>query len=74
MASKTFATVIDEDVNEAVRTVCKAHGWKINKFVENALIDRLEELEDMEDLKSLRKESTKSITTVIRELRSRGKI
>ena len=40
----------------------------MNHFVQEALIDRLEELEDIEDLKRLRLESTRPLAEVLAEL------
>ena len=54
MATTQLATKIDGGVKKAVEEVCKERGLKMNKFIEDALLDKLEELEDIEDLKHLR--------------------
>ena len=46
----------------------------MNQFIENAIVDKLEELEDIEDLKHLRKESFRSLSDVLSELKKHGKI
>lgn len=74
MRQTQLATKIDEDVKEAVENVCKERGLKMGRFIEDALIDKLEELEDREDLKSLRKESSRPLNEVLKNLKARGKI
>jgi len=72
MAQAQLATRIDERVKGAVERVCKARGQKMNHFIEEALLDKLEELEDLEDLKGLRKETTRPFTEVVRDLKADG--
>jgi hypothetical protein len=67
-----LATRIDERVKLAVAKICKARGQKVNHFVEEALLDKLEELEDLEDLKSLRREPTRPLRDVVRDLKGAG--
>lgn len=74
MRQTQLATKIDQGVKEAVEAVCKAHGWKMNRFIEEALLDRLEEFEDIADLKSLRKELAKPLHEVLKNLKARGKL
>ena len=57
-----------------METVCKERGLKMSRFIEDALIDKLEELEDIADLKSLRKEPVRSLVEVLKDLKARGKI
>ena len=59
---------LDARVKRAVDTVCRARGLKLNRFVTDALLDKLEELEDIEDLKRLRHEPTRPLSEVIRDL------
>ena len=72
MAQAQLATRIDERVKGAVEKVCKARGQKMNHFIEEALLDKLEELEDLEDVKGLRKEPTRHFRDVVRDLRAHG--
>ena len=72
MAQAQLATRIDERVKGAVERVCKARGQKMNHFIEEALLDKLEELEDLEDLKGLRKETTRPFAEVVRDLKAHG--
>lgn len=74
MGQTQLATKIDEDVKHAIESVCEERGLKMNRFIEDALIDKLEELEDIEDLKRLRKEPTRPLKEILKELKSRGKI
>jgi hypothetical protein len=72
MAPAQLATRIDERVKRAVEKVCKARGEKMNHFIEEALLDKLEELDDLEALKSLRKEPTRLFKDVLRDLKLDG--
>ena len=55
-------------MKRAVESYCESAGLKMNKFIENALIDKLEELEDIEDVKRLRTEPTRPLQDVLAEL------
>ena len=75
MSQAQLATRIDERVKGAVEKVCKARGQKMNHFIEEALLDKLEELEDLEELeelKGLRKEPTRPFKDVLRDLKLNG--
>lgn len=74
MSQTQLATRIDERVKRAIEAVCEARGLKMNRFIEEALIDKLEELEDIEDLKSIRCESTRPLNDLIKDLGLDGEI
>ena len=59
---------IDEEIKQAIEDYCRARGIVMNHFVQEALLDRLEELQDIEDLKGLRYESKRPFADVVREL------
>ena len=63
-----LATRVDRRVKKAVEEVCRARGLKMNRFIEDALIDKLEELEDMEDLKMIRCEPSRPLEDVVQDL------
>jgi hypothetical protein len=69
MAQTQLATRIDSRVKRAVQEVCRSRGLKIARFVEDALLDKLEELADIEDLKHIRHEPTRPIAEIIRDLK-----
>lgn len=64
-----LATKIDERVKKALELVCENRGLKMNRFIEDAIIEKIEELEDLEDLKNLRKESARSLKEVLKALK-----
>ena len=74
MSKAQLGVRIDEEIKKAIMAICNSMGFKVNKFVENALLDKLEELEDIEDLKKLRKEPTRPFEDVLMELKRNGKI
>lgn len=74
MTQIQLATRINAEVKKAVEELCELRGLKMNRFIEDALIDKLEELEDIEDLSRIRFESTRSLKDVINDLKLNGKI
>ncbi len=74
MASVQLATTINDKVKKAVESLCKNRGLKMNKFIEDALLDKLEELEDLEDVKHLRLESTRPLADILKDLKAHGKL
>jgi hypothetical protein len=68
MALTQLATRVDKRVKQAVEEICRARGLKMNHFIEEALIDKLEELEDIEELKQLRCEPTRPLSEILEEL------
>ena len=69
-----IATRIDERVKKAMEELCHARGLKMNRFIEEALIDKLEELEDSEDLKNIRREQTRPLADLLRDLGLSGDV
>ena len=67
-----IAARIDARIKEAVEEYCRDRGLKMNRFIEMALVDRLEELSDVEDVKRLRTEPTRPLKDVLRDLRRDG--
>ena len=74
MAAKQLATKIDEHVKDALDAFCEERGLKINRFIEDAILDKLEEYEDISDLKKLRSDSFKPFDEVLKDLKKSGKI
>ena len=74
MGAKQFATKIDEKVKKALDDFCEERGVKIGRFVEDAILDKLEEYEDLSELRKLRRESFRPFDQVLSDLKSDGKI
>ena len=74
MAQVQLATRIDSRVKKAIERTCEARGLKIGRFVESALIDKIEELADIEDIRKIRREPTRPLSDVIRDLGLDGEI
>ena len=68
MKQSQIATRIDARVKKAVLRVCKARGLKMNRFVEDALLDKLEEIDDIEDVKQIRFEATRPLADLLADL------
>ena len=65
---------IDERLKKALEEYCRSRGIVMNHFIQEAILDRLEELEDSEDLKAIRHEPTRPLAEVLAELRLDGKL
>lgn len=63
---------VEEALKTAVVQFCRSRGLVVGHFVQEALLDRLEELEDIDDLKRIRHEPTRPLADVIRELKLDG--
>ncbi len=74
MSQVQLAARIDARVKEALDRVCNARGLKMNRFVEDAILGKLEELEDIEDLKAIRCEPTRPLAAVLKDLGLDGKL
>lgn len=74
MAQAQLATRIDARVKKAVEAVCHSRGLKMNRFIEEALLDKLEELEDVEDLKTILCEPTRPLSEILKDLKLDGKL
>ena len=74
MEQVQLATRIDARVKLAIEQLCMSRGLKMNRFIEEALIDKLEELEDIEDLKRIRFEPTRPLSDILKDLKLDGKL
>jgi hypothetical protein len=74
MASVQISARIDSALKKAVEEYCRSRGIVMNHFIQEALLDRLEELEDAEDLKKIRHEPTRPLSDVLAELKLDGKL
>jgi hypothetical protein len=72
MARVQLATRIDQRIKAAVEGYCEARGLKMTRFIEDALLDKLEEIEDLEEIKRLRTEPTRPIEEIVRDLKLDG--
>lgn len=74
MSTVQISARVDATLKDAVEKYCKTRGIVINHFIQEALLDRLEELEDIEDLKKIRHEPTRPLSDVLADLKLDGKI
>ncbi len=63
---------IDAELKKALEEYCRSRGVVMNHFIQEAILDRLEELEDAEDLKQIRHEPTRPLSQVLKELKLDG--
>ena len=55
----------DIAIEKALDDYCRRHDVVMHHFIQEALIDRLDELEDVEDLKRIRHEPTRPSSDVL---------
>ena len=65
---------IDAALKKALEEYCRSRGIVMNYFIQEAIIDRLEELEDVEDLKSIRHEPTRPLSELLAQLKLDGSL
>ncbi len=74
MSTVQISARIDVRLKKALDEVCRSRGIVMNHFIQEALLDRLEELEDVEDLKAIRHEPTRPLSEALAELKLRGSV
>ena len=65
---------IDAGLKKALDEYCRSHGIVMNHFIQNAILDRLEEMEDIEDLKAIRHEPHRPLSDVLADLKRHGSL
>jgi uncharacterized protein (DUF1778 family) len=68
MSLSQIAVRVDGRLKRAVDEACRARGVKLTRFVQEALLDKLEELADVEDVPRLRREPSRPLRQLIRDL------
>lgn len=74
MATVQISARVHPALKRAVEDFCRSRGIIMNHFIQEALLDRLEELEDVEDLKMIRHEPTRPLSEVLAELKLDGRL
>ena len=65
MATVQVSADIDRALKDALDRYCRRHGVVMNHFIQEAILDRLEELEDIEDLERARLEPTRPFADLL---------
>lgn len=63
----SISTNIDPDLKKALTSYCKKKGLKIQSFIENAILEQLEDLVDIEDYHSRKNEETVSLNELLKK-------
>jgi uncharacterized protein (DUF1778 family) len=74
MAVSQIAVRVDGRLKRAVDEACRARGVKLTRFVQEALLDKLEEIADVEDIPRLKREPTRPLRDLIRSLGLDGEL
>lgn len=69
-----MATQVHPQVKKALEIACESRGLKIGHFIQEAILDKLEEYEDIADLRKLRAEPSRSLADIIKDLERSDKI
>ena len=74
MPTVQISARIDKRLKKVLDEVCRSRGIVMNHFIQEAVLDRLEEFEDVEDLKAIRHEPTRPLADVLAELKLNGSV
>ena len=74
MAQAQLATKIDERIKKTLEAFCQEKGLKMNKFIEEALLDKFEELQDIAELAALRREPSRPLEAILKDLKADVKL
>lgn len=74
MTTKQVTARLDKDIAEVLKSYCKSKGLIVNRFIQDCIVDKLEELADLNDIPKLRKEKTRPFSEVLAELKLNDKI
>jgi uncharacterized protein (DUF1778 family) len=74
MAVSQIAVRVDSRLKRAVDEACRTRGVKLTRFVQEALLDKLEEIADVEDIPRLKREPTRPLRDLIRSLGLDGEL
>ena len=72
MPTVQISARIDVRLKQAIDDLCRSRGLIMNRFIQEALLDRLDEHEDAADLRDLRREPTRPLADVLAELKLDG--
>lgn len=72
MATVQISARIEKRLKRALDEFCRTRGIVMNHFVQEAILDRLEEFEDIEDLRAIRREPTRPLSEVLKDLEVDG--
>jgi len=65
--------ILTARINRKVKNLaddwCKSQGLVMARFIEGAILDKLEESQDLEELNKLRREPTRPFSDVMKELK-----
>ena len=74
MTTVQISARVDPALKKALEDYCRSRGIVMNHFIQEAILDRLEEFGDIEDLKKIRHEPTRPLSEVLAELKLDGKL
>ena len=74
MSKVQLATQVHPKVKRALEEACESRGLKIGHFIQEAILDKLEEFEEIAELRKLRDEPSRSLSDIIKDLERSDKI
>lgn len=67
--SKPFSTTLDSKVMETMKNLCKQRGLKVGSFVEDAIVEKLEDEYDLQIYQQRKNEARVSMSDVFKPIR-----
>ena len=69
----TLSTTIDSEIKEALTSYCKRHGLKIRYFIEQALVEHMEDFIDLEAYQERKNEETVDFEDILAQRNKKRK-
>jgi hypothetical protein len=69
MEQAVLTARVSKKVKNLADRWCKSQGLVLARFIEDAIIDKLEESHDLSELEKLRREPTRPFSQVLKELK-----
>lgn len=72
MSTEQITLRLDSVIAEALRSYCNSAGLIINRFIQDSILDSLQDKADLEDIPALLKEPKRPFSEVLKELNLDG--
>jgi hypothetical protein len=69
--TSTLSTILDRDIKTAATKYCKQHGIKLQYFIEQAIIEQLEDEIDLATYHQRKDEETVSLTEILKNKKTK---
>ncbi len=68
MKQSVITARVDQRIKKLADQVCASKGLIMARFIEDAILDKIEELTDASEVQKLRREPTRPLSEILKEL------